>query len=588
SDAEPSAKRSISASAIATIALVIFFGGGLSIFLAKLGKFEGPNDRMSALASKMGDGKSPVLTSITKKRTYPAEFDATFSPTPAGICEAARSGDLALIKKILAGNPELLKASNPHNWAGLPEMRVHPWASRPVEIATIFGHADVVAYLLGISETDYDGNPASCYYEALEIAQKMKNPAVLKAIEDDFIRRITDEPELVQFRESNGSSILHFAAGHSNLRLMEELLKRGADPLSATNEGRQAIHYVIGDNDQTRLLLEYGQDYNLWIAAALGDLDRAKKILAEDPSQLDFDFHPSSIHSSGMPIVMAASGGKLEMVRLLIEQGADVNGQLPGREFADKGLGLLHALTNGHIDIVHLLLDHGADVDAWVDSNYDFKYRVKETGDQDLMERVFTEEELAEAPKSPSFTAWTGEIVGDIRKLPPRAPKDALGVINAALVSHNRHHPYANYKEIITVMLEQGADQNAAMNPTPEQIEEAPNRRYWHREWGTPLHWLSTAYLNKANYSPNPDIPTRDELVDLAGLFVTHGADLEARHPISNHTPLSSAVEKGIAEYVDFLLENGAQIHHDDPPGTNPVEIAKRLGFKEIAELLSQ
>ena len=86
----------------------------------------------------------------------------------------------------------------------------------------------------------------------------------------------------------------------------------------------------------------------------------------------------------------------------------------------------------------------------------------------------------------------------------------------AAIVSHNRHHDYENYKEIITVMLEQGADQNARMTATAEEKATARSRRYWHREYGTPLHWLSTAYLNKHNYSPNPDIPTIDELVDLA------------------------------------------------------------------------
>jgi hypothetical protein len=136
-------------------------------------------------------------------------------------------------------------------------------------------------------------------------------------------------------------------------------------------------------------------------------------------------------------------------------------------------------------------------------------------------------EEQSPPVKSPSFVAWTGELHGDIRQLPPPTPGEALGTISAAIVSHNRHHDYENYKEIITVMLEQGADQNAYMKVvTEEEKAAARTKRYWHREYGTPLHWLSTAYLNKANYSPNLDIPTREELVDLAGLFVDFGADL--------------------------------------------------------------
>ena len=138
-------------------------------------------------------------------------------------------------------------------------------------------------------------------------------------------------------------------------------------------------------------------------------------------------------------------------------------------------------------------------------------------------------------------------------------------------------------------MLEQGADQNAQMRTvTEEEKASALTRRYWHREYGTPLHWLSTAYLNKHNYSSNPDIPTVEELVDLADLFIDFDANLEARHPIRNHTPLSSAVAEGIYEYVDFLLEKGARIHRDDPPETNPVAIAKRLGLANIGGRLAR
>ena len=291
------------------------------------------------------------------------------------------------------------------------------------------------------------------------------------------------------------------------------------------------------------------------MAAAAGDLGRAREILAKSPAQVAVDYKPFSIHSDGLPLVIAATHGYKDMVKLLLEYGADVNGRVEGREFADDGLSLLHAFTNGHYDVVNLLLDHGADADAWVDSNHNFKYRVRESDHQQIKDRVLTPEEQNPPIKSPSFVAWTGELHGDIRQLDPPTPDGGLGTISAAIVSHNRHHDYANYKEIITVMLEQGADQNAWMQQvTEEEKEAALKKRYWHREYGTPLHWLSTAYLNKANYSPNPDIPTREELVDLAGLFVEFGANLEARHPISNHTPLSSAVEKGIPEYVQLSL----------------------------------
>ena len=513
------------------------------------------------------------------------QYTQSYTATRAGISEAVRSGNLEAVKAILAEKPELLHAENPYNWANLEEMRVWPWASKPAELAVIFGHADILKFLLSISETDE--HPLMGYHEAFDIANKAKNQSAIDVIVADVLRR-ADRPERIDAKTDSGRTFLHFAAQYKHLGLMEALLNRGAAADSRQNNGRKPIHMVAGDNEATRLLLDHGAEFDLWVAAAMGDLVRARELLAGDPSQVAVDFLPFSHHSDGLPMVVAATHGHLEMVRLMLEHGADVDGKLPGREFGDLGFGLIIAFTEGHYDIVNLLLDNGADTDAWTDSDHGFKRRVRDSDHQQIKDRVLTPEEQNPPVKSPSFVAWTGEIHGNIRQLPPPTPEDALGSISAAIVSHNRHNDYENYKEIITVMLEQGADQNASMKTvTEEERAAALKRRYWHREYGTPLHWLSTAYLNKHNYSPNPDIPTVEELVDLAGLFIDYDANLEARHPISNHTPLSSAVAEGIYEYVDFLLEKGAKIHRDDPPETNPVLIAEKLGLTKIAQRLS-
>ena len=152
--------------------------------------------------------------------------------------------------------------------------------------------------------------------------------------------------------------------------MLEALLDRGAEADARQNNGKKPIHMVAGDNAATRLLLKHGAEFDLWVAAAMGDLARARGILAEDPSQVAVDFMPFSHHSDGLPMVVAATLGHLEMVRLMLANGADIDGQLPGREFGDLGFGLIIAFSEGHHDIVNLLLDHGADSDAWTDSNH--------------------------------------------------------------------------------------------------------------------------------------------------------------------------------------------------------------------------
>ncbi len=59
---------------------------------------------------------------------------------------------------------------------------------------------------------------------------------------------------------------------------------------------------------------------------------------------------------TGMPLIMAIQCGELEIVRLFIAAGADVD-----RDFA-RTTPLIHAVTAGYPTIVQALIDAGADV----------------------------------------------------------------------------------------------------------------------------------------------------------------------------------------------------------------------------------
>lgn len=62
----------------------------------------------------------------------------------------------------------------------------------------------------------------------------------------------------------------------------------------------------------------------------------------------------------GTPLHAASLNGNVDIARLLIERGADIDA--PGKEY--YGTPLHAAALNGNIDIVRLLIDEGADIDA--------------------------------------------------------------------------------------------------------------------------------------------------------------------------------------------------------------------------------
>jgi ankyrin repeat protein len=68
------------------------------------------------------------------------------------------------------------------------------------------------------------------------------------------------------------------------------------------------------------------------------------------------DVNPQG-EDSDTPLCSACSGGHMDIVKLLLEKGADVN---PQGEYSNTPL--RSACYGGHMDIVKLLLEKGADV----------------------------------------------------------------------------------------------------------------------------------------------------------------------------------------------------------------------------------
>ena len=69
----------------------------------------------------------------------------------------------------------------------------------------------------------------------------------------------------------------------------------------------------------------------------------------------------------GAPIKNAAARGHLEIVKLLLENGADPN--LPADGIAPRGHALYSAAANEHFEIAKLLLEHGAHPDVQAESS---------------------------------------------------------------------------------------------------------------------------------------------------------------------------------------------------------------------------
>jgi len=136
-------------------------------------------------------------------------------------------------------------------------------------------------------------------------------------------------------RQQELDYVLLEAAYHGDLELLKEMLKEGASVDTKDKSGYTPLHWVcfkgmVGENraEMAEILIEAGADVN------------------------------SALPIYGPSIISTACGiGNLDIVKLLVEHGVDVNDDLDG------STPLIQAIHGGNVELVEYLLAHGAIVD---------------------------------------------------------------------------------------------------------------------------------------------------------------------------------------------------------------------------------
>jgi hypothetical protein len=130
------------------------------------------------------------------------------------------------------------------------------------------------------------------------------------------------------------------------LPLVDLLCNYGADPNSAVHAA--AMH---GEFEAVKALIARGARIDLPVAVALGRSEDAHRLLANASQE---DRH--------LALSLAASFGRVEIVRLLLDAGEDPNRYNPVGAHA-HATPLHQAAGAGHFDVVRLLVERGAKLD---------------------------------------------------------------------------------------------------------------------------------------------------------------------------------------------------------------------------------
>lgn len=158
----------------------------------------------------------------------------------------------------------------------------------------------------------------------------------------------------------NGFTPLHLARSPATARL---LVKAGANLAAVDTWGKTPLQDAVRSEELpvAETLIELGATIDLASALMLKKRDLAKKIISENPRAIHPTGRQADLWGSTTPLGLVARQGDLEMVQFLVKAGADVNAGTHMPNAGGEATPVSSAVWGGHAEVLKFLLENGAE-----------------------------------------------------------------------------------------------------------------------------------------------------------------------------------------------------------------------------------
>ncbi len=439
---------------------------------------------------------------------------------------------------------------------------------------------------------------------------------------------------------------IHKAAMEGREDVLVKLIEGGADVTARdTCEGATPLHLAVygGHKKTCEILLDLGADVNaktdygwtpLHTAARYGQVDIAS-LLLEREAELNAE------NGQGMtPIKRACCCGHMALVDLLFSKGARTD------IFTDVCLGrkeavyeslrskpvlvsdtvegnktLLHvAVAKGDLEMVEVLLENGADPNAKCSiqerkdkgcpgtENVTPLHLAAEHGNEKITELLIA--------KGGKVNAVDGDGNTPLHRCARRGSLSVAGLLLRKGAPSDEHDSYMNtplflaaskgHKEIVKLLLESGADVRSLNDGGDSPFQEAAGNGHM-----AVVKLLTEMYgpnvKGRIRYAPLYNAAAAGRL-EVVKYLVESGADVNAVGGYCGETPLSIAAVGGHKDVCEYLISQGADVNFspkcDSPDfdekiydglaslgyinmgGSRPLHGAAGNGHAEVVDLL--
>ena len=376
-----------------------------------------------------------------------------------------------------------------------------------------------------------------------------------------------------------GVTPIALACENGNATIVERLIKAGVSPNTTGPLGETALHLCArtGRPEAAKVLIANGASIDavetwrgqtplMW-AAADGHADmvrllveagadvRARSAIIQWERQRTDEPRDKWLPPGGFtPLLLAAREGRVAAAKALIDAGADINEVDPDRHSA-----LVIALMNGHVDVAGLLIDGGIDVNVEDKVGRTALYAAVDLHTVPSSNRpapTEVDDELTSFEIIQKLLARGAKVDAPLRaQIPYRTKLDrggdgVLGIGTTPLIRAAK----AADVPVIKLLLENGANAKAATRNRVNAIMMAAN-------------------VSAREEDMTGRNKTEKDIIESIRLLLAAGTDINGAD-VQGRTALHGAAQWGLTDVVRFVHANGGDINAIDKRALTPLDHA--------------